>query len=97
MRRGSSWRATQQIVVDIDADREALIADGDPTFPVRTPDDEWLAIALNNTSGTIGNLKCVVLQLVPYTPGAFQVPALGDIRYAAEDVHRKDREVRIPR
>ena len=43
----------RKIVVDIDADREALIADGDPTFPVRTPDDEWLAIALNNTSGTI--------------------------------------------
>ena len=31
------------------------------TFPVRLPDDEWQAIALNYTSGTTGNPKGVVL------------------------------------
>ena len=40
---------------------EAFIADGDPAFPVRLPDDEWQAIALNYTSGTTGNPKGVVL------------------------------------
>jgi fatty-acyl-CoA synthase len=61
------------VVVDIDdalavdgnrigmVDYEAFIADADATFPVRLPDDEWQAIALNYTSGTTGNPKGVVL------------------------------------
>ncbi len=48
-------------VIDIDGDYEAFIAGGDPQFPVRLPDDEWQAIALNYTSGTTGNPKGVVL------------------------------------
>ena len=57
------------LVVDIDdagGDRigsieyETFIANGDPTHPVRLPDDEWQAIALNYTSGTTGNPKGVV-------------------------------------
>jgi len=40
---------------------EAFIAAGDAAFPVRLPDDEWQAIALNYTSGTTGNPKGVVL------------------------------------
>jgi fatty-acyl-CoA synthase len=43
-----------------DLDYEAFIAAGDPEFPVRLPDDEWQAIALNYTSGTTGNPKGVV-------------------------------------
>jgi fatty-acyl-CoA synthase len=43
------------------ADYETFIAGGDPEFPVRLPDDEWQAIALNYTSGTTGNPKGVVL------------------------------------
>jgi 3-(methylthio)propionyl---CoA ligase len=39
---------------------EAFIADGDPDFDWRMPDDEWDAIALNYTSGTTGNPKGVV-------------------------------------
>jgi fatty-acyl-CoA synthase len=61
------------LVVDIDdplavggerlgaMDYEAFIADADPAFPVRLPDDEWQAISLNYTSGTTGNPKGVVL------------------------------------
>ena len=48
-------------VVEIDGEYEAFIAVGDPDFPVRLPDDEWQAIALNYTSGTTGNPKGVVL------------------------------------
>ena len=48
-------------VVDIDGEYEAFIAGGDADFPVRMPDDEWQAIALNYTSGTTGNPKGVVL------------------------------------
>jgi fatty-acyl-CoA synthase len=40
---------------------EAFLATGDAGFPVRPPDDEWQAIALNYTSGTTGNPKGVVL------------------------------------
>ena len=43
-----------------DLDYEALIAEGDPAFAWRLPDDEWDAIALNYTSGTTGNPKGVV-------------------------------------
>jgi fatty-acyl-CoA synthase len=41
-------------------DYEALLAEGDPDFAPRPPDDEWDAIALNYTSGTTGNPKGVV-------------------------------------
>ena len=41
-------------------DYEALLADGDPSFGWRMPQDEWEAIALNYTSGTTGNPKGVV-------------------------------------
>ena len=39
---------------------EDFIASADPAHPVRLPDDEWQAIALNYTSGTTGNPKGVV-------------------------------------
>ncbi len=39
---------------------ESFIADGDPDFAWRLPDDEWAAISLNYTSGTTGNPKGVV-------------------------------------
>jgi 3-(methylthio)propionyl---CoA ligase len=39
---------------------EAFIADGDPDYDWRMPDDEWDAITLNYTSGTTGNPKGVV-------------------------------------
>jgi fatty-acyl-CoA synthase len=57
------------LVVDIDdaggahigtIDYEAFLAGGDPDHPVRLPDDEWQALALNYTSGTTGNPKGVV-------------------------------------
>jgi fatty-acyl-CoA synthase len=47
--------------VDIDREYETFIGEADPEFPVRLPDDEWQAIALNYTSGTTGNPKGVVL------------------------------------
>jgi len=65
---------TAPLVVDIDdpgetiggtpcgtLDYEAFIAAGDPAHPVRLPEDEWQAIALNYTSGTTGNPKGVVV------------------------------------
>jgi fatty-acyl-CoA synthase len=39
---------------------EAALAQGDPQFVIRPPDDEWNAIALGYTSGTTGNPKGVV-------------------------------------
>ena len=60
------------LVVDIDdgeageaapvrgIDYEAFIAAGDPTTPIRWPESEWAAIALNYTSGTTGNPKGAV-------------------------------------
>ncbi|MGE0415471.1 MAG: acyl-CoA synthetase [Acetobacteraceae bacterium] len=60
------------LVVDIDdplappgsrigsVEYDAFLAGGDPAHPVRLPDDEWQAIALNYTSGTTGNPKGVV-------------------------------------
>jgi fatty-acyl-CoA synthase len=39
---------------------EALLAEGDPTYPWSGPADEWQAIALGYTSGTTGNPKGVV-------------------------------------
>jgi fatty-acyl-CoA synthase len=41
-------------------DYEALLAEGDPAFRWRMPEDEWEAISLNYTSGTTGNPKGVV-------------------------------------
>jgi len=43
-----------------DLDYEAFLAEGDPDFQWRMPEDEWDAIALNYTSGTTGNPKGVV-------------------------------------
>lgn len=43
-----------------EAEYEDFIADGDPAFDWRMPEDEWEAIALNYTSGTTGNPKGVV-------------------------------------
>ncbi len=39
---------------------EELLAEGDPDFAWRLPDDEWDAITLNYTSGTTGDPKGVV-------------------------------------
>jgi len=39
---------------------EALLAEGDPAWAWRWPQDEWEAISLNYTSGTTGNPKGVV-------------------------------------
>jgi fatty-acyl-CoA synthase len=74
MARALAQTGRRLLVVDIDdaleavdgkrigsAEYEAFIAAGDPEFPVRLPDDEWQAIALNYTSGTTGNPKGVVL------------------------------------
>ena len=39
---------------------EALLAEGDPDYAWKMPEDEWNAISLNYTSGTTGNPKGVV-------------------------------------
>jgi fatty-acyl-CoA synthase len=39
---------------------EALLAEGEPDFRWRMPEDEWESITLNYTSGTTGNPKGVV-------------------------------------
>jgi fatty-acyl-CoA synthase len=39
---------------------EELLAEGDPAFDWKWPDDEWQAISLNYTSGTTGDPKGVV-------------------------------------
>jgi fatty-acyl-CoA synthase len=43
-----------------DIEYETLLADGDPGYAWRPPEDEWNSIALNYTSGTTGNPKGVV-------------------------------------
>jgi fatty-acyl-CoA synthase len=43
-----------------DVEYEDFLAQGDPEFEWRMPDDEWDAISLNYTSGTTGNPKGVV-------------------------------------
>ncbi|MGE0221947.1 MAG: acyl-CoA synthetase [Acetobacteraceae bacterium] len=72
MQNALAQGGTTPLVVDIDdplappnarigtQEYEAFIAGGDPSHPVRLPDDEWQAIALNYTSGTTGNPKGVV-------------------------------------
>ncbi len=64
--------ASRPVVIDIDdalappgallgeAEYEAFLAGGDPTFRAALPPDEWDAIALNYTSGTTGRPKGVV-------------------------------------
>ena len=47
-------------LVDIDADYEALLATGDPSFALPGPLDEWDSAALLYTSGTTGDPKGVV-------------------------------------
>ncbi|HET7882622.1 MAG TPA: acyl-CoA synthetase, partial [Acetobacteraceae bacterium] len=61
MQRALAQSGRRLRLLDIDSEYEALLADGDPDHPVRLPDDEWQAIALNYTSGTTGNPKGVVL------------------------------------
>jgi len=55
-------------------DYEAFLAEGDPDFAWKMPEDEWQAIALNYTSGTTGNPKGVVY----HHRGAF-LNAMGNI------------------
>jgi fatty-acyl-CoA synthase len=43
-----------------ETDYESLLAEGDPAYAWRPPEDEWQAISLNYTSGTTGNPKGVV-------------------------------------
>ncbi len=74
------------IVIDIDdadalggellgeIEYEAFIAEGDPEFAWRMPEDEWEAISLNYTSGTTGNPTGVV-----YHPRGAFLNATGDI------------------
>ena len=61
MRRALAQSGRRLRMLYIDSEYAAFIADGDPDHPVRLPDDEWQAIALNYTSGTTGNPKGVVL------------------------------------
>src|SRR5579872_2207628 len=61
MSRALAQTTRKPRLVDIDNEYEAFITNGDAGFPVRLPDDEWQAIALNYTSGTTGNPKGVVL------------------------------------
>ena len=42
-------------------DYQAFVAEGDPGFAWRMPENEWEAIGLNYTSGTTGNPKGVVV------------------------------------
>jgi len=72
-RRGQSGNPGRDIlVVDIDdplaaggerlgaLDYEALLAEGDPSFVLEGPEDEWESVSLLYTSGTTGNPKGVV-------------------------------------
>ena len=78
------------IIIDIDdplakggeligeKDYEALLEEGDPTYPITMPKDEWQAICLNYTSGTTGNPKGVVY----HHRGAF-LNAMGSVAVSA--------------
>jgi len=59
-------------------DYEAFLEEGDPSFPITPPDDEWQAICLNYTSGTTGNPKGVVY----HHRGAF-LNAMGGVAVSA--------------
>jgi fatty-acyl-CoA synthase len=73
VKRALATLPSPPLVIDIDdplaeageklgeTDYESFLASGNPDHPVRLPDDEWEAIALNYTSGTTGNPKGVVL------------------------------------
>ncbi|MGH6942496.1 acyl-CoA synthetase [Hypericibacter sp.] len=61
---------------------EAFLAEGDPGFEGRWPDNEWEAIALNYTSGTTGNPKGVVY----HHRGAY-LNAIGDIVSTGINAH----------
>ncbi len=61
MARALAQVGRKPLELNIGDEYEAFIAGGNPNFPVRLPDDEWQAIALNYTSGTTGNPKGVVL------------------------------------
>jgi len=61
---------------------EAFLAEGDPGFAWRMPDDEWDAIALNYTSGTTGDPKGVVY----HHRGAFLL-AMGNVLTCAMAKH----------
>ncbi len=61
MARALALCARRPRQIDIDTEYQTFIAAGDAAFPIRLPDDEWQAIALNYTSGTTGNPKGVVL------------------------------------
>ncbi|HEY7656234.1 MAG TPA: acyl-CoA synthetase [Burkholderiales bacterium] len=70
--RALSLLRKRPLVIDVDdpqheggkllgeAEYEQFIAEGDPQFAWRLPEDEWDAISLNYTSGTTGNPKGVV-------------------------------------
>lgn len=69
----SQMEGPRPLVVDIDdalaeqgdligdMEYEALLVEGDPTFPGEPLKSEWQAIGLNYTSGTTGNPKGVVI------------------------------------
>ena len=71
-REGAGDAEAKPLVIDVDDPEfaggkrlgeqtyEALLAEGDPDFAWRWPQDEWDAISLNYTSGTTGNPKGVV-------------------------------------
>ncbi len=72
MKEALTQCAAKPLLIDVDdragpmgerlgaAEYEDFIADGDPEFDWKLPDDEWDAISLNYTSGTTGNPKGVV-------------------------------------
>ncbi len=68
-----SQLAIKPLVIDVDdalfegdarrigeLEYEGLLAEGDPDYAYRLPEDEWQAISLNYTSGTTGKPKGVV-------------------------------------
>ncbi len=73
MRNAIAKSGRKFIVIDVDdpeytgggesigeIDYETMLAQADPDFAWKMPDDEWQAICLNYTSGTTGNPKGVV-------------------------------------
>ena len=86
MKEALSLCKAKPIVIDVDdasgpggerlgtVEYEDFIADGDPEYDWKLPDNEWDAISLNYTSGTTGNPKGVVY----HHRGAYLL-ALGNI------------------